>query len=108
MLSHGILKFLKGQSENNYVLSSQQEYMLPLLMVIYISELKDGSCYKSLDFITICFKNRSMKDALRLKHFCAVLYANFSCGFSPLANFLKSKSKDCPSLLSFYARKNKL
>lgn len=27
--------------------------MLPLLMVIYISELKDGSCSNILDFVTI-------------------------------------------------------
>lgn len=49
-----------------------------------------------------------MKDALLLKHFCAALYANFFCEFYPLANFLKSKSKDCTNFQSFYARKNKL
>lgn len=81
--------------------------MLPLLMVLYISELKNGNCSKSLDFITICFKNRSMKDALLLKHFCAASYANFFCGFY-LANFLKSTSQDCPNFQSFHARKNKL
>lgn len=53
-LGHWMLKYQKGQSENNCFLApSRTNTLLLLLIVTYISELNDGSGFKILDVVTI-------------------------------------------------------